>query len=267
MRLPQEIIDVVIDHLHDDSVSLRNCSVVCKAFYGPSITHIFRTATLRSHTMDEDTGPYLCHAFERLIERSPHIAFHVREIQILQGSMLRSRDRRYKAWAILDGTGTLPRIFRQLPRLTSLTLRSFGTGVSWTNMHSSLQISLCNTLAAPSLHTLELRGIHDVPATVFRWFQGLKNLTLISCMFDASLEMVATTSLSSMPSPPQLETLTLSLSRRVTASFVDWLLDADAAMDITTLRRIAITNGTDMNVWGLLGKCTRYLCSLEFLSA
>ncbi|KAJ7487354.1 hypothetical protein B0H11DRAFT_1116695 [Mycena galericulata] len=45
-RVPSELHDYIIDHLHNDRRSLCVCSLVCKAWYGPSVYHLFRNAAI-----------------------------------------------------------------------------------------------------------------------------------------------------------------------------------------------------------------------------
>ena len=42
-RMPQEVVDQVIDHLHDDMKALRACSLVCRAWTPASSVHLFTT--------------------------------------------------------------------------------------------------------------------------------------------------------------------------------------------------------------------------------
>lgn len=48
MLFPQELCDYFIDHLHDDTNSLRSCGLVCKAWAPPARYHIFHTVYLPS---------------------------------------------------------------------------------------------------------------------------------------------------------------------------------------------------------------------------
>ncbi len=40
-RYPQELIDNIIDHLHNDNISLLNCALVCRAWLSTSRLHLF----------------------------------------------------------------------------------------------------------------------------------------------------------------------------------------------------------------------------------
>jgi len=46
-RLPLELIELIIDHLHDDSVALKACSLVSRTFLQPARVHLFENIELR----------------------------------------------------------------------------------------------------------------------------------------------------------------------------------------------------------------------------
>ncbi|KAJ7510928.1 hypothetical protein B0H11DRAFT_1035365 [Mycena galericulata] len=45
-KFPSELHDYIIDHLHNDRRSLCVCSLVCGAWYAPSVYHLFRNAAI-----------------------------------------------------------------------------------------------------------------------------------------------------------------------------------------------------------------------------
>ncbi|GLB44326.1 hypothetical protein LshimejAT787_1602560 [Lyophyllum shimeji] len=51
--LPHELIDIIIDHLHDDRVALANCSMVCKAWLASSRFHLFSDILLSPRYCDD----------------------------------------------------------------------------------------------------------------------------------------------------------------------------------------------------------------------
>ena len=53
--LPRELLDIIIDHLHSDKISLKACSLVCHAWLDSSRYHLFREIRLvpsRSNHLD-----------------------------------------------------------------------------------------------------------------------------------------------------------------------------------------------------------------------
>ncbi|KAF8489866.1 hypothetical protein JB92DRAFT_1357219 [Gautieria morchelliformis] len=71
--LPGELIDQVIDHLHDDSPSLRACCITCRAWVPSARFHIFRNIVLSAKHAD---------ALAVILETSPHIFPLVRSLTI-----------------------------------------------------------------------------------------------------------------------------------------------------------------------------------------
>ncbi|KAF5378604.1 hypothetical protein D9615_007147 [Tricholomella constricta] len=54
VRLPHELIDWIIDHLHDDRAALSACCFVCKAWLASSRYHLFKDIHLGSNTRCDD---------------------------------------------------------------------------------------------------------------------------------------------------------------------------------------------------------------------
>ncbi|KAF8530822.1 hypothetical protein JB92DRAFT_3139208 [Gautieria morchelliformis] len=71
--LPGELVDQVIDHLHDDPPSLRACCITCRAWVPSARFHIFHNIVLSAERAD---------ALTVLLETSPHISSLVRSLTI-----------------------------------------------------------------------------------------------------------------------------------------------------------------------------------------
>ncbi|OCH94905.1 hypothetical protein OBBRIDRAFT_704440, partial [Obba rivulosa] len=69
---PPELTDRIVDFLHDDTESLKNCSLTCRSWTPASRYHIFRSVSLifRSDWTN----------FERLLRTSPHLGFYVKRL-------------------------------------------------------------------------------------------------------------------------------------------------------------------------------------------
>ena len=95
----QKIIDYILDHLHDDKVALRQCSIVCKAWEPACTSHLFSTLSWPpcGHWWETYNDPRpcggdswcICHAavgtFERcceLLSSSPRISRAVRRLRL-----------------------------------------------------------------------------------------------------------------------------------------------------------------------------------------
>lgn len=69
-----ELTDQVIDHLHADPASLRNCALVARSWAPASQYHIFYSVNIKK----DQTCRLLCD----MIARSPHIGHYIRNIYI-----------------------------------------------------------------------------------------------------------------------------------------------------------------------------------------
>lgn len=73
ITLPAELIDQVIDHLHDDVLALRACCITSRAWVSRARYHIFHDILLSADRAD---------AFAMLLETSPHISHFVKSLNI-----------------------------------------------------------------------------------------------------------------------------------------------------------------------------------------
>lgn len=74
VSLPPELVDEAIDHLWDDTQTLRACSLTCRAWVPSSRLHLFRTVRVRSA---ED-----CVRLAALLNSSPIIARCIRKLTV-----------------------------------------------------------------------------------------------------------------------------------------------------------------------------------------
>ncbi|KAK0196448.1 hypothetical protein F5146DRAFT_3784 [Armillaria mellea] len=69
--VPQELIDRIINELHDDCKSLKSCKSVCRAFRSPAEAILFRRVSFDSYCSGD---------LSRLFASSPHAFTYIREI-------------------------------------------------------------------------------------------------------------------------------------------------------------------------------------------
>ncbi|KAI0704637.1 hypothetical protein C8Q76DRAFT_752267 [Earliella scabrosa] len=75
--VPQELSDIIIDHLHNDKPSLKNCSLVCKAWTDESQHHLFSRLVVGPRlvgTTVTDLVPFL--------SSTPAVAVHVKDLVV-----------------------------------------------------------------------------------------------------------------------------------------------------------------------------------------
>ncbi|KAH6906540.1 hypothetical protein BKA70DRAFT_1287952 [Coprinopsis sp. MPI-PUGE-AT-0042] len=151
LRLPQELVDHVVDHLHDDTATLRSCSRVSKAWLPTSRYHLFSRVTLQAWNGNGvDTFPSeRCKQLLALIERAPEIANHIRELDICEGSPLHlaNPDTHPTTWVTSEPA--LISIFKKLRNLRRLEISS-ATTFYWKTMPAAFQNALCSLLATSS---------------------------------------------------------------------------------------------------------------------
>ncbi|KAI0080069.1 hypothetical protein K474DRAFT_390078 [Panus rudis PR-1116 ss-1] len=106
-NLPQEILDYIIDYLHDDYITLRSCGIVCRACISASRHHLFHEIVL-------DT-PSKAQAFYALLCEAPYIGQLVRALSLTSFAFVGDRP--------AQQTGTDRYISRIHPRLLTLLPR------------------------------------------------------------------------------------------------------------------------------------------------
>ncbi|KAF9646910.1 hypothetical protein BDM02DRAFT_2861371 [Thelephora ganbajun] len=122
-RLPQELLDEIMDHLADDFISLRRCSTAARTFVPPCRRHLFRRVVFRPHNLptwkttfpDPSTSPaaythemrihFASDVPTQLAEYMPYF-FNVRDLTLI-GGRCENRD-----W--VSSIGRLPASIRSL---------------------------------------------------------------------------------------------------------------------------------------------------------
>ncbi|OBZ79320.1 hypothetical protein A0H81_00964 [Grifola frondosa] len=74
--VPPELSDYIIDFLHNDSCTLRACSLTCRAWLPASRYHLLNKVALHNAR--------LCSAFHELLKTTPNLGLYVRELNISQ---------------------------------------------------------------------------------------------------------------------------------------------------------------------------------------
>ncbi|KAJ6572311.1 hypothetical protein B0H19DRAFT_681672 [Mycena capillaripes] len=169
--LPQELVDIVLDNLHDDIPSLRSCSLSARTFVISARIHIFQKIEILPPA-SPTSSPNACQRFYKLLTSSPHIAPLVEELSIvlvdpdttydLDGDNF--NDRRVP-WVMDDRTLFLVLPLLDLKRI-SLTenlqahrIHSRRFSMNWDHMDRQLKSALMKTFSSPRLETVHLRGI------------------------------------------------------------------------------------------------------------
>ncbi|OCH92083.1 hypothetical protein OBBRIDRAFT_751976 [Obba rivulosa] len=112
VMLPPELVDETIDHLWDDPVSLKACSLTCRSWVPSSRLHLFRTVRLRNGTE--------CTRFETLVTNTPAIARCVRQLTL--SAEYRGVDGQGQPVHDDEWIDTAAELARKLERVTTLGL-------------------------------------------------------------------------------------------------------------------------------------------------
>jgi hypothetical protein len=84
LALPRELLEHIIDYLHDDPASLRACALAHSHLRAPSQLHLIDRVTLKTLACAVSLG--------EAIQRTPALALCVRELRLLDHNLLKSHD-------------------------------------------------------------------------------------------------------------------------------------------------------------------------------
>ncbi|KAJ7726716.1 hypothetical protein DFH07DRAFT_236345 [Mycena maculata] len=76
LQIPQELVDKIIDEIHESPSSLQSCALVAHSFLSQSQMHLFARMELK------ENSPSSPRRFSDLISASPHLALHVRSLDL-----------------------------------------------------------------------------------------------------------------------------------------------------------------------------------------
>jgi len=223
-ELPQELVDQIIDHLWDDPLSLRACSLSCSAWLPSSRTHIFREVKL--------DGAVACLRFEELLQASSDIiAVYIRNL------FIEAHHFSYNADALRNPSSTwvarIPSLLERLPRVIELGF----TSLNWSalRMDAGRSEMLCNKLA--DVRHLHLSNVHfETSAQAYSVLSAAKKLAQLR--FDRVYwncwSPTSTLDSSGTLTPSPLRRLLLQ-SGSPPNLVIDWLLSSYQNLEIRDL--------------------------------
>jgi len=154
-NLPQELIDIILDNLHDDYMALRSCSLVRHSWLPTCHRHIFR------HVVLLPTNKYALYAkrpiksysqrLHGILFNSPHIANYIQQLKVYEGQFAKHED-----WIKTDQT--LPLVLRSLTNLKRIEFRR----LYWNDLPLDLRRSIGSVLELPSLTFIEIENAYFV---------------------------------------------------------------------------------------------------------
>lgn len=267
-HLPQELVDHIIDHLHDDPLTLSNCSRVCRGWLPTSRHHFFAKISLKATSAHN--GPAIpqerCKQLYAVLLQSPEIIYNIRELEICEGSPYHHHHHggdhhpelvSSTTWITTERT--LTALFKLLTHLQRLDFSATST-LYWKLLPPTFQSALWTLLSLPTLTYIRLHKwvfpdlsslasilarCHNLNAfalsstTIFNEGSGSPHLDQ-SISID---ESVHDSLQQSRPPRTRLEVLTLDY---VTFGYLDyWLLSPHSLIDITSLRELRVSHFQD----------------------
>jgi hypothetical protein len=151
IRLPHELIDAIIDHLHDDEPSLSICSLVCKSWTRTARYHLYADINIdKGGTNDL-----------RLLQRGSPVIIYIRRLRIMV----------YLGWKFWNET---------LPSLSNFeSIQSISIGyLPWCSMLPSARSAFLSRFAAITrlyLYGIEVSTFHQLAQMIyaFTWLDTL----------------------------------------------------------------------------------------------
>jgi hypothetical protein len=164
-----EVVDVIIDHLHDCKSALQSCALVSRTWLPASHLHLFRRIELGPKSPSQ---PHCCHKLYAIIQRSPHIVSNIRELRIHEGTDLRLNS----VW--VNDTPCLALLLNSLTHLNTLHLKK----INWVGLTSELRGALRHVVVSNPVSNFEFENCH-IPfsslLSIFNMCSTSISLTLI----------------------------------------------------------------------------------------
>ena len=268
-HLPQELVDHIIDHLHDDPLALSNCARVCRGWLPTSRHHFFSKISLKATSAHN--GPAVpqerCKQLYAVLTQSPEIIYNIRELEICEGSPRHHHDHHPElsstTWITTERT--LTALFKMLTHLQRLDFSATST-LYWKILPPTFQSALWTLLSLPTLTYIRLHSwfFPDLSslASILARSRNLNAFALSSTTIlnegssnnspqfhQSSLAAAAIEDddggVEEVVRPPRtrLEVLTLDY---VTFDYLDyWLLSPHSLIDITSLRELRVSHFQD----------------------
>jgi len=153
VAIPQDIIDSVVEAVGNDKHVLKKCALVSSSFLRPSRKQLFSEISLRSNRDSK--------RFHQFLVQNPVIQSFVKNIAIIQhwGS---------KTSEFQNSTSLLAILRLPFSRLESLSITcAHRDSWNWNSFSYELKDALSNIIHSPTLKTLYLEGLFNVPITLF----------------------------------------------------------------------------------------------------
>ncbi|KAJ7461793.1 hypothetical protein B0H11DRAFT_2198635 [Mycena galericulata] len=258
-NFPAELLDIIVNDLHDDVPSLKACSLASRVFVPSARVHIFSTIYLLP---PQGLDPLGLHGqknhsqkFDALLDTSPHLAPLVKDLRIVEGvdpDALRLIGPNVGlVWHdVFPGTPwvaasarTLVSIFSRLNLTRFSLVRNYLVGgVYWETLPRRLLSAIHDVFRSPALESVRILGLHiEHPQAIISMLSDANQLKELA--LEHMIEPPFAPTIISPQWRPQLEHL----------AFTDWsetglLFDTmvDSNMDFSRLKTLCL-GGFDVN--------------------
>ena len=196
-RFAGEVIDIIIDFLHDDKHELGTCALVCKSWLPASRYHLFRSITIRSHNIGQFVQLMRCR-----YTTFPSYTVHL-DIGVKNRSFFTPRSSHISLILRL-----LPLCYLGMTHV-NLDQNSLGRSLNDFKAITALEftfvgLSTCGSLldilvATPLLESVRLfevywKGVGDIPAS-----QSFQHLSILSTHCEGNSQILGWLSKGSLP--------------------------------------------------------------------
>lgn len=176
-RLPQELIDVIINQV-DDRKTLKACCLVASSFVCPSQRLLFLTVDLDNQILTPRKKAYT--RFLRLLTLNPLLGTYVRSLRLGD-----SEDFGFsRSWII--HAKNLPQLFQLLPRLEIFSLTFNSDERNWKSIPSDIRSAFERLFYLPTVQAISLEFIREFPPQLLLELMRLKRLSLSFVDVDAN---------------------------------------------------------------------------------
>lgn len=208
-NIPAEIIDQIIDHLHDDKVTLSRCSLVCREWRSTTSFHLFSTLVL-----DRDRHADNIKDLRKTL--GPILLSFVRELFII-------------SWHSLQGIQWLNQALPKLPRFPSLKALKLSC-LDWGQL--TVQAKGFIFGLAPQLTVLHMNPIRIVE------LQQVRNVILAApllrhLVFNVDRQSYwnpSETSAVSGYAPPPISTIYIHMHWSTPIDFIPWIFTSNCTI-------------------------------------
>ncbi|KAF9464035.1 hypothetical protein BDZ94DRAFT_1297452 [Collybia nuda] len=190
--IPVELIEVIIDLVHDYPATLKICALASHSFARMAQAHLFSTITLDAPTPLQ-YPINSCQKLNRILCESPHLAVYVQNFLIFDGHHKSGYPRevldtcRYE-WVATEET--LSKVLSQLVNLRSLSIRGSKNVMEWENLSTEIRNAILAAAKLPQLSGIELINTSGF-LPLLKSVTNLKNIRLLNSSYASGVSQLA----------------------------------------------------------------------------